>query len=345
MKVFSVNISIALASYNGERYLQCQLDSLYEQSRRPDQVVIADDRSTDETLKIAQAFARRPGIEVTILANTSGVQLRPPRNFARAIAACTGDVVFCCDQDDAWDRAKIATAVDRLASRPDLACFMNDTWICDQDLAPTGLSKQGQLRVAGLPEDSFVMGCCAAFTRRFLDFAMPIPGEITHDNWLVSLSDLLGLTERSGEVLQRYRIHSANVSKHFYVNRATGMNPLGLAMARLKGMASKWSSNEALMRELLFVTEAETRLSGRKVEIEAAYPAADVANALKTLSIRRQRLSRRQSIRQSRGAARAKLLLSALRRGEYRGLNGLLDAVKDALVSMDPSATFILWRH
>lgn len=340
-----MKVSIALASYNGANFLLEQLDSLDAQSRRPDQIVIADDNSTDATLQIAETFARRPGIEVSILVNTTGKQLRPPRNFGRAIEACTGDVVFCCDQDDAWDPAKIALAVDRLASRPDLACFMNDTWICDQDLKPTGLSKQGQLRAAGLPEQSFVMGCCAAFTRPFLDFAMPIPAEVTHDNWLVSLSDLLGLTERSGQVLQSYRIHSANVSKHFYVNRSTGTNALGLAIARLKVMAGKWSSNDALQRELLFVSEAEARLTGRRAEIETAYPLANVSSALEALTARRQRLAGRRSIRQARGRDRLTLLLNALRKGQYRGLKGLMDAFKDAVVPLDATETFILWRH
>lgn len=339
-----MKVSIALTTYNGARYIGEQLDSLYDQTRPPDEIVVGDDCSSDDTLGIVEAYRSRPGVALTILRNETGRPLRPPSNFDRALAACTGDVVLCCDQDDRWDPPKIAWSLERLTARPELACVLNDTRICDGDLNPTGVTKIGQVRAAALPEESFVMGCCAAFRREFLDFALPIPREITHDGWLVGLSDLLGLTERSEEVLQSYRIHGANVSKDFWVNAATGMGPFAMVRRRLSGIAARWASNEALLRELVWLHEAEARLSDRADAIRAAYPDARLDAALARLRAQHQILERRRGIRAARGGGRLARLWAAWRGGDYRGARGLMAAVKDAVVPLDPAARFVLWK-
>jgi len=342
---YDVKVSIAVASYNGANFIAEQLDSLYAQTRRPDEVVVADDSSTDDTLRILEGYRARPDCSLTVLRNDTGSPLRPPSNFNRALAACSGDVVLCCDQDDRWDPTKIAASLERLSARPGLACVLNDTRICDADLNPRGVTKMGQVRAAGLPDESFVMGCCAAFRREFLDIALPIPPQITHDGWLVGLSDLLGLTERSEDVLQSYRIHGENVSKGFFINAADDTGRLHMARRRLTAIAWRWSSNDALLRELVWLREAEDRLSARTANILATYPSARLGESLNRLRRQRAVLERRRGVRTARGGGRIASLWTAWHNGTYHGANGLLAALKDALVRLEPTAEFVLWRR
>src|SRR5215207_2518174 len=95
-----VRISIALCTYNGEQYLQQQLDSFVAQSRPPDELVVCDDRSTDRTVPIVEDFAKRAPFRVELVINETN--LGSTRNFEKAIGLCTGDIIFLADQDDVW---------------------------------------------------------------------------------------------------------------------------------------------------------------------------------------------------------------------------------------------------
>ncbi len=91
-----MKISIALATFNGAAYLSEQLDSIKRQSLQPSELIISDDSSSDDTVEIAQRFARDAGFAVTVdvhprLGNYN-------ENFVRAIGQCTGDIVALCDQ-------------------------------------------------------------------------------------------------------------------------------------------------------------------------------------------------------------------------------------------------------
>jgi len=96
-------ISIAMATYNGERFLREQLDSLYNQTVEPYEVVISDDCSKDSTLKIAQEYQNRLNIKILSHTKNQGVN----KNFEFAIRACAGDYIMICDQDDIWLPEKV----------------------------------------------------------------------------------------------------------------------------------------------------------------------------------------------------------------------------------------------
>ena len=96
-------ISIAMATYNGERFLREQLDSLYNQTVEPYEVVISDDCSKDSTLKIAQEYQNRLNIKILSHTKNQGVN----KNFEFAIRACAGDYIMICDQDDIWHPDKV----------------------------------------------------------------------------------------------------------------------------------------------------------------------------------------------------------------------------------------------
>src|SRR5882757_2441246 len=96
----TLRTSIALATYQGERFLPQQLESFLGQTRRPDELCISDDGSTDETLDIIRAFASSAPFPVKCVANPvrGGVN----KNFENAVSHCTGEVILFSDQDDVW---------------------------------------------------------------------------------------------------------------------------------------------------------------------------------------------------------------------------------------------------
>lgn len=98
-------ISVAMATYNGERYLQEQLDSLARQILLPFELVVCGDGSADGTLEILRRFATSAPFRVRIYENE--IRLGPGFNFMNALGRCAGDLVALCDQDDVWKESKL----------------------------------------------------------------------------------------------------------------------------------------------------------------------------------------------------------------------------------------------
>jgi len=102
-------ISIAMTTYNGEKYLSDQLESLLNQTMLPDEIIICDDCSTDKTMSILKEYKSKHPSIIRLYANKHNVGYK--NNFMRAIGLTTGDVIFLCDQDDIWNSAKISEMV------------------------------------------------------------------------------------------------------------------------------------------------------------------------------------------------------------------------------------------
>jgi glycosyltransferase involved in cell wall biosynthesis len=90
-----LRVSVAMATYNGARFLGPQLESILDQHRQPDELVIVDDSSTDETMEVSETFKRRARFSVRVLANERN--LGSTATFERAIQECSGDVVALGD--------------------------------------------------------------------------------------------------------------------------------------------------------------------------------------------------------------------------------------------------------
>jgi len=198
------------------------LDSFVAQTRRPDELIICDDGSSDETVKILSAFAKQAPFDVHLQCNPEN--LGYAKNFSKALSLCTGDLVFLSDQDDVWFPDKIETIVNLAEIDAVNQVFMNDAELTYGNLRPTGLTKLGQIRTAGISERAFVMGCCAAIKAGFLKDALPIPGGYgAHDAWIVDLADGLGKRRIIENSLQYYRRHGNNESS-FIANRTRKIN-------------------------------------------------------------------------------------------------------------------------
>ena len=129
-------ISVALCTYNGERYIRQQLDSILNQSMPVDEIVIHDDCSTDSTYEIISDYALRYP-QITVWQNNSNLGFK--KNFENALIACQGDYVFFSDQDDIWLDDKVAVTVDYLKTSGKYGVF-SDGKLMDKDGIEMGTS-------------------------------------------------------------------------------------------------------------------------------------------------------------------------------------------------------------
>ena len=115
-------ISVALCSYNGEKYIRQQLDSILTQTMPVDEIVIHDDCSTDSTYEILSDYASR---YPRIFVRKNNANIGFLKNFENALAECQGDYIFFADQDDIWMKDKVALTVDFLKETGKYGVFSN----------------------------------------------------------------------------------------------------------------------------------------------------------------------------------------------------------------------------
>lgn len=317
-----MRISIAMATFNGARYLGEQLASFADQTLLPDELVACDDGSTDDTLTVLEAFAKTAPFEVLIHRNP--VNLGYGRNFAKALGLCTGDLVFPSDQDDVWFPERLAVIHGLADADPGKLLWMNDAELTDEKLRPTGLTKLGQLKGARIKSSSFVQGCCCAVRRELLDRALPIPEAFTaHDGWLVELAGYLDVKVILGRSLQFYRIHGRNTSG-FFVNRTA---PVGF-FDKVRGrMAS--AGREQIRRELGSERGKVEALEARIRSTKGGSP----DRALAVLSDKRAALQLRSRLIEKPKLLRILSAVPMLMKGDYaRHFNGVDSFLKDLIV-------------
>jgi glycosyltransferase involved in cell wall biosynthesis len=205
-------ISVALAAYNGARYLQEQLDSLTAQRRLPDEVVVFDDASSDGTVGILETFRATAPFEVTVHRNATN--LGYSANFEVAISRCAGDLIFMSDQDDVWFPEKIETVTRLFEKEPAIMAVCHNRIITRHDLTHNGVTELRNIRSLGLPSSELKTGCCTAFRRQWLEVVLPIPHEtITYDVWINRMADLLEVRRILPRPLLYYRRHGSNASR------------------------------------------------------------------------------------------------------------------------------------
>ncbi len=162
-----------MATYQGERFLRPQLESLAAQTRRPDSLIISDDGSTDATLAVAEAFAASAPFPVTIRRNAA--RLGYAGNFIAAVRRAEGGLVFLADQDDVWHPDKLAVVGAALETGRDLV-IGHDISLIDAAGGVILPSYFAQLRADGLPASLCIKGCSLGF-RRELVATWGLPGE------------------------------------------------------------------------------------------------------------------------------------------------------------------------
>jgi glycosyltransferase involved in cell wall biosynthesis len=212
-----ISVAVAMATFNGERYLLEQLESIARQSHQPDELVISDDGSNDRTIEMARAWAATAPMRVRI--SVVEKRLGHTANFERALRLTTADIIFLSDQDDVWLPQKIERVLEEFMRDPEILLVLNDQWITDENLRSTSRTSHEILKRKYHLYDRQSLelghGCCMAVRRPLLDLALPLPSgklDIGHDTWLAKLTAMMGRQKIVSEPLQLYRRHSRAVT-------------------------------------------------------------------------------------------------------------------------------------
>lgn len=219
-------VSIAMTTYNGSKYIKKQMDSLREQTRKADEVIIMDDCSTDNTVELIRDY-----LLVNELSNWTLIENESNKgwimNFHQCISRTTGDYVFFCDQDDEWNPSKVQTMVDILEQKKEievLACTVSfiDGYgkliNVNKSVLPFGKKKQGNLCTNKFNNRfpyTIMPGCTMVVRRKLIEMLEKIDGEhtIPHDALYWKFGTLLGKSYMLNKTLINYRIHSDNASE------------------------------------------------------------------------------------------------------------------------------------
>lgn len=213
-------VSVALCTYQGEKYLQEQLHSIAGQSRLPDEVVVSDDGSTDGTLGILERFRAQAPFPVRVHVNDT--RLGHAKNFERVIQLCEGELIFLCDQDDVWHPDKLSMFVPIFIDRPKVGAVFCDADIVDERLVPLGYSVWEHLRFGEQLQRRFARGCALdvllkynviagmtmGFRARFRELIMPIPPNGFYDVWISLLIAAVAEVAMVPRRLVQYRQHT-----------------------------------------------------------------------------------------------------------------------------------------
>lgn len=205
-------ISVAMATYNGEKYIKEQIDSILLNLQTNDEIIISDDGSTDDTVEIINNYNDK---RIKIY---DGPKNGLIKNFENAIKNCKGKYIFLSDQDDIWEKDKVKTVINvfevKKCSVVIHDCVVvdeNNSKILNNSFYSIRKSKKGFLK--NVIKNSYI-GCCMAFESDLIKNIVPIPTNIAmHDQWI----GLLGEINGNGSVfieekLIHYRRHENNVS-------------------------------------------------------------------------------------------------------------------------------------
>ena len=196
-----MKISVALCTYNGEKFLKEQIDSILNQTQKVDEIVVCDDGSTDCTIEILKEYDRKYPNIFHIYRNK--VNLRSVKNFEKAISLCSGDVIFLSDQDDIWVSHKVEKYVAYFNANPHITVLASNGYCIDENSKVHDKYSIWDvpqfLREAKAPLNYYhiitqisniATGSTMAFKKEIVAKAIPFPVSegFHHDEWLALIS-------------------------------------------------------------------------------------------------------------------------------------------------------------
>ncbi len=268
-----IEISVAMGTYNGSAFLADQLQSIAAQDLLPDELIVCDDASTDDTVAKIREFAARAPFEVRLEVNAQNLGSTP--NFARAVDRCRGKIIFLADQDDVWKQQKVRRLCEVLREDPGLGYAFHDATLVGADRCPLGWRLWETLLFPAREQARFnsgrafelllrrnlVTGMTMAFRSEYRDVLLPIPSGWVHDGWIALLLTALARARAVPEPLVLYRQHAGQqigarpeslldkyrrrkrADTHFYEKIA---EDYGAALTRLEACADRLPDRSVL---------------------------------------------------------------------------------------------------
>lgn len=207
-------ISVVLCTYNGEKFVAQQIESILNQSIPPDELIISDDCSTDATVDIVSDFLRKYSTTVRIFQNNKNIGFI--ENFAKAINLSEGGVVCLSDQDDVWFERKIEYMLQPFIDREDVGLVYSDAITTNSELEPTEhtlFGKRKSMMLEGVRTAPILIkgvginGCTMAFRSTLKEYVLPIGQGWGHDHWIAFIAHAITDVTPVSQPLMYYRRH------------------------------------------------------------------------------------------------------------------------------------------
>lgn len=272
-------ISVVVCTYNGEKYLEQQLVSIVQQTRPPDEIIVSDDGSTDQTLAIAHkilAMAEAVGIAVSVVSRKK--PLGASGNFSSALPLAQHDLIALSDQDDVWSLNKLELLGATFEAHLDALLVHTDATLIDSTGAATTtlmatlrltsgerLALRARRGLETLVRRNVVTGATVMLRRSLLGQALPIPDGWVHDEWLALVAATQGGLVFDERRLVDYRIHADNAIGAKALDSAEVSKRLRQARSEFFGLKNK---RNAAIRSL--VADNPPWLSGEVKAVLAA---------------------------------------------------------------------------
>ena len=208
-----MRVSVAMAAYNGEKFISQQMDSILSQLREKDELIVSCNPSKDRTWDILSAYMKKDPRVKAVLCEKKGVL----KNFENAILLCTGDIIFLSDQDDIWEEGKVEKIKKLFKADKTLGGIVHGHIDVDENGKPLPeqpkTQKQKRISTLQIIIKNPVQGSCFAFRRAIVDYVLPLPEKIPmHDSYIglavCKLSKLIYIPDP----FLLYRSHSETVT-------------------------------------------------------------------------------------------------------------------------------------
>ncbi len=265
------SVSVALCTYNGETFIQEQLESILAQTFLPNEIIICDDGSSDHTLDIAETTLSPQGIAYKIIKNTTNQGVT--RNFQKAMELCSGDIIFLCDQDDYWRPDKVAKVLQAFEN-PDCLLVFSNALLVDQDRVPIlhtdlwqsvefskDMIKKPEQGLKLLLRYAVATGATMAVSRSLFENCTPFPPCWIHDGWLMINAFVKNSVIAIDEPLIEYRQHAKNV---------IGIKPLKKSSHRHSRILHSYNEDLWLQRYQCFYKRNKHTLSSTQKALTLA---------------------------------------------------------------------------
>jgi hypothetical protein len=277
----ALDVSVALCTRNGARYLPEQVRSVCTQTPLPREIVLSDDGSTDDTLAVVRDTIAQCGVadRIALQVFSNMPPLGVTRNFEQAVRACSHELIALCDQDDVWHPGRMARMVAQFEARSDLLLLHTDARLVDAELKPLGSTLFHALEVQPaelaaiasgeafgvLLRRNLVTGATTMFRKALLEAALPFPPEWVHDEWLGAVAAAIGRIDVLPEPTIDYRQHASN---------QIGARRLTLSEKMAKAFAERGDKHVARLRRAEALLQRLQQLGAR---VSAGYLGAQNA--------------------------------------------------------------------
>lgn len=220
-----INLSVVVATYNGEKYVKEQIESIISQTYKPAEIIIVDDNSTDNTVCIVESLLKASNINYMIIVHSENQGIGC--TFEDGIKNSNSPYIMLCDQDDVWGLDKIKISIETICKNEDSVLVVTNASITDENLVASGKNMFDYISFPGVFVDgvckfnseeakllffkrNYVTGMCLIVKREVAQAAIPFSKNMTYDAWLAWVATDYGEIVFLEDELVKYRQHKDN---------------------------------------------------------------------------------------------------------------------------------------